>query len=93
MIVRRDGDSAAREVLTDVGGIFTFEELAAGGYTVQTLYGNANTTRNLDLEPDHRARLDIALDPTAKPRIDPDTLIKWLRDGDVIRVPVPATDQ
>jgi hypothetical protein len=51
------------EVMTDERGIYSFEGLPPGNYTIQVLYGKANSSKIVQLPTDARFRANFSLDP------------------------------
>jgi tetratricopeptide (TPR) repeat protein len=52
-----------REVITDPRGIYAFEQLPQGTYTVQVLAGQADVSKVLTLRHDVRMRANFGIDP------------------------------
>lgn len=53
----------AREVTTDVNGVYRFGELPAGQYTVNALYGKADVSQVVGLKEGLRTRVDFRIEP------------------------------
>lgn len=54
--------SRPREVQTDDHGVYHLEGLPLGGYTVQVLFGSADVSRRVELEPGGRRALHFDVD-------------------------------
>jgi hypothetical protein len=58
--------TGGREMWTDKHGLYRFQELPAGKYTVEVLIHDARVTKTMDVPAGHRFRANFALDPETR---------------------------
>jgi hypothetical protein len=75
---------AAREQQTDADGTFVFSDVIPGECTLQVLAGTVNQTTALVFGAGERRLIDVVVDPTREPKIDPATREQMLREGDSV---------
>lgn len=52
-----------REVQTDLRGLYRFDDLPAGKYTIQALYGRGDVSKTIVLSATTHATITFAIDP------------------------------
>ncbi|EDM75745.1 hypothetical protein PPSIR1_27723 [Plesiocystis pacifica SIR-1] len=62
IVLQQAGDFEARERMTNARGIYRFDGLPPGTYTVQALHGRANVSKVVTLPEDVDARVNFVLD-------------------------------
>jgi hypothetical protein len=55
---------------TDARGMFRFDDLPAGKYGIQAMYGRGSSYRTIEVTADRRAVATIGVDPTRPPPIE-----------------------
>jgi len=74
---------SALEVVTSGSGLYVFEDLPAGTYTVQALYGQADVSKVFDLPNGARFRANFEIDPDSEfrrlVRVAPRHASRWTR--------------
>ena len=55
---------AQREVQTNAEGLYGFNKLPAGEYTIQVLYGRADHSKVLQVKSSQKIRVDFTIDPS-----------------------------
>jgi hypothetical protein len=65
VVLQSDALAQEQELLTNQHGLFAFDSLAAGNYTIHVFAGKANVSKIVELPKDARFRANFSVDPNA----------------------------